>query len=96
MTWHNTGVFDRRTRIYISIFTLYFYLDRWSRAFQILSSTERMVVDGVLRLVIKYATSPSVLKFIPNGAPPGAVDKNCSSRGLGPMELNKVWADFEL
>jgi len=45
---------------------------RLSKA-QILSSTALMVAGGVFRLVIKYATSPNVRKWIVNGAPPGAL-----------------------
>ena len=40
----------------------------------ILSSIVLMTVKVVLRLVMKYATSPKVLKCIPNTAPPGAGD----------------------
>ena len=40
---------------------------------QILSSTALMVAGGVFKLVIKYATSPNVRKWMVNGAPPGAL-----------------------
>jgi len=50
-----------------------YYVD--SRAFQILSSIDLMTHEVVFRLVMKYATSPKVLKCTPKGAPPGAAVK---------------------
>lgn len=46
------------------------------KAFQILSSIDLMTPEVVFRLVMKYATSPKVLKWTPNGAPPGATVKS--------------------
>jgi len=45
------------------------------RIFQILPSIDLMTLEVVFRLVIKYATSPKVLKWTPKGAPPGATVK---------------------
>jgi hypothetical protein len=55
-----------------------------------------MVAKEVLRLVMKYATSPKVRKWILKGAPPGAEDTIISSSMLVLIDCSKVCADFEL
>lgn len=46
------------------------------RVSQILPSIDLMTLEVVFRLVMKYATSPKVLKWTPKGAPPGAAVKS--------------------
>ena len=70
MIWHNIGAVKQ----YTSIIVL-FYICVQFKAFQIFSSIDLMTPEVVFRLVIKYATSPKVLKCTPNGIPPGAAVK---------------------
>jgi hypothetical protein len=66
------------------------------KAFNILLSRDRMVAKEVLRLVMKYATSPKVRKWMLKGAPPGAEDIAIPSSMLVLIDCSKVCADLEL
>jgi hypothetical protein len=55
-----------------------------------------MVAKEVLRLVMKYATSPKVRKWMLKGAPPGAEDIAIPSSMLVLIDCSKVCADLEL
>jgi hypothetical protein len=61
----------------------------------ILSSIDLITVEVVLRLVMKYATSPKVLKCIPNAAPPGADDSRPSCEAIF-RDCRSVCAECEV
>ena len=89
MTWRNIGVVEYSV---ICLPTCFHVL---LRVVHILSSIDLMTVEVVLRLVIKYATSPRVLKCIPNAAPPGADDSWPSCEAIF-RDCRSVCADFEV
>ena len=74
MIWHNIGAAKKFIILLYIIVQLHVCVP--FKAFQILSSIDLMTAEVVFKLVMKYATSPKVLKWIPNGAPPGITVKS--------------------
>ena len=66
------------------------------RAFHILSSIDLIMSALVFKLVIKYATSPSVLKCTLKGAPPGAVNKSSWGCSHALKACKTFWADCDV
>ena len=78
MIWHNIGGAKKKSYLFIYMVYNYknFHVCVPFRVFKILPSIDLMTLEVVFRLVMKYTTSPKVLKWTPKGAPPGATVKS--------------------